>query len=59
MCYEESFYRSWVTRKKMQKHESQQPVTEPDRAELKPIAAAPVAEATQPKEVERELEEVV
>jgi hypothetical protein len=59
MCYEESFYRSWAARKKVQKRESQQPVIEPDRAELKPVDPAPVAETTRPKEVERELEEIV
>jgi hypothetical protein len=58
MCYEESFYRSWA-RKKVQKRESRQPVTEPDRTELKPVDPAPVAETTRPKEVERELEEIV
>jgi len=59
MCYEESFYRSWAARKKMQKRESQQPVTEPERAEPKPILPAPVVETKRPKEVERELEEIV
>ena len=58
MCYEERLLRSWTT-KKAQQGDKDQRVSELDRPHLLPIRTTPAPEAKHPKEVEREIEEIV
>jgi hypothetical protein len=60
MCYEESFFRSWATRKAQRREKSETVVER--RAPVQPEQPAPVtrpaAEPARRKETEREMEVV-
>lgn len=58
MCHEVRFFRSWTT-SKMEKRESNKPVTERDPLPPMPIRPGATHEVERRKEVERELEEIV
>jgi hypothetical protein len=58
MCYEQSFFRSWTTKKAQKRERDTAAGARSDPIEL-PIRSAPPRDTTRRKEAEHELEEIV